>query len=226
MLAEEFTFHDLGKAQDGVERGAELVAHRGEEAALGEARLLGPAARLVGVQLRLFELDDQFVLLGLEQQGRERRRVQAPRQNDEIDLRDGRHGEHRQELMPRLGPGEGRDGEHHRDQARIDGGRHGGRDHRRHRADEQQHEQHRGLGRRVVNLHDERGARGPNGALHRLGGDQDPLPRGEPGVAVDPFQKQPGGARDQDDGGDGEQQPGHDEGTRHPERQHAGGRQG
>ena len=50
--------HDLGEAENGVERRAQLVAHCGEEARLGEVGLLGAEPRLVGDRLGLLELGD------------------------------------------------------------------------------------------------------------------------------------------------------------------------
>ena len=52
-LAEHLPGHDLGKADDGVQRRAQLVAHIGEEAALGAACRLGMLLRLLEAPLAL-----------------------------------------------------------------------------------------------------------------------------------------------------------------------------
>ena len=75
---------------------AQLVAHGGEEARLGHAGGLGAAPRLVGDGLLALDLGDQRVLLGAELQHGKRRGVEAPGQDDEVDMQadgDGGHGE-------------------------------------------------------------------------------------------------------------------------------------
>ena len=62
MGAEQLRLHHFRKAENGVERRAQLVAHRGEEAGLREIGFLGAPARHVAVDLGLFEFGDQFVL--------------------------------------------------------------------------------------------------------------------------------------------------------------------
>ena len=47
VRAEQLRLQHFGKADDGVERRAELVAHRREELRLGDVGLLGVAAGLV-----------------------------------------------------------------------------------------------------------------------------------------------------------------------------------
>jgi hypothetical protein len=54
-------FHDFGKAENGVERRAQLMAHRGEETGFGEICGLGAAAGQIAICLGLFELRDEFV---------------------------------------------------------------------------------------------------------------------------------------------------------------------
>ena len=60
---EHLVGHHLGEAEDGVERRPQLMAHRGEEARLGEVGFLGAAARLVRHRLGRLQLGDQRVLL-------------------------------------------------------------------------------------------------------------------------------------------------------------------
>ena len=58
LVARDTTPQQLGEAQDGVHRGADLVAHIGQEIALG---LVGRLGLLLGAQqldLLLFELGD------------------------------------------------------------------------------------------------------------------------------------------------------------------------
>jgi hypothetical protein len=65
QLAEHSRFHDLGKADDGVQRRAQFVAHIGEEFGLGAVGVLG-AGLLFGIFLRefgeLLRLDFQRLL--------------------------------------------------------------------------------------------------------------------------------------------------------------------
>ena len=64
VRAENLALHDLGEAEDGIERRAQLVAHLGEKTRLRDVGGFGAAPRLVGDRLRGFELADQRVLLG------------------------------------------------------------------------------------------------------------------------------------------------------------------
>ncbi|MNZ89026.1 hypothetical protein D3C78_1079290 [compost metagenome] len=86
----------LGEAEDGVERGTQLVAHRGEEFGLGPAgvfRLVAGAAQLLGEALALVELAIQ-----LDQQGAGRgERLQPLHQVRVVGLGavgDGEHADH------------------------------------------------------------------------------------------------------------------------------------
>ena len=65
VRAEQLRLQHFGKADDGVERRAQLVAHRREELRLGDVGLLGVTARLVRHLARFLELVDERVLLGL-----------------------------------------------------------------------------------------------------------------------------------------------------------------
>ena len=44
VRSEQFAFHDFGKAENGIERRAQLMAHRGKEAGFGEICGLGAVA--------------------------------------------------------------------------------------------------------------------------------------------------------------------------------------
>ena len=93
MGAEQLGLHYLGEAEDGVERRAQLVAHRGEEARLGEVRFLGAVAGEVAVGLGALELGDELVLLGLQAEGLQRRHAEVAGEHHEIDQRAQRqHG--------------------------------------------------------------------------------------------------------------------------------------
>ena len=82
--AENLALHHFGEAEDGVEWRAQLVAHLGEEARLGDIGGFGAPARLVGNRLRLFELADQRVLLRARFERRQRRRVEPIGKQGEI----------------------------------------------------------------------------------------------------------------------------------------------
>ena len=96
MRSEQLAFHDFRKAENGVERRAQFMAHRGEEAGFGEICLLGAAAGQIAVRLGLFEFGDQFVLFGLKRQRLERRSMQPPGNDHEIELRTARQRNQRQ----------------------------------------------------------------------------------------------------------------------------------
>ena len=93
--AEQLALHHLGEAEDGVERRAQLVAHGGEEARLGDVGGLRAPARLVGDRFLLLDLGDQRVLLGAELEHGQRRGVEPLGQEDEVDVQADRHGRHR-----------------------------------------------------------------------------------------------------------------------------------
>ena len=144
------------------------MAHRGKEAALGQARLLGTPPRLIRVQLRLLELDDQVVLLGLERQRRSRGGVEPFRQHQEVELRAARNEQEREHLVARHQPRERRDRDGQRNEARIDPHGQRRRDHGRQCADEQQDEEHERLRGSAVERRYQEDAAGPDDALRRL----------------------------------------------------------
>ncbi len=202
MRAEQLALHDFREAQDRVQRRAQLVAHGGEEAGLGEARLLGSSPSLVGVQLRLLELDDQAVLLGLHGKGGERRVVEAAREEQEEALRADREGDERRRAAE---PGVREDAARNRDrhEARVDGERDTGRQHGCRRRREQQREQHEGFDRGRVNVDDEGDDGGPGGSAQRLADREAALPAHEMGggvavgqEAIDPEERNADGARE------------------------------
>ena len=83
VRAEQLALHHFGKAEDRVERRAQFVAHRREEARFREIGFLRAVARLVRYGLRLFEFGDQLVLLRAEGDLAERCVVQAVGERDE-----------------------------------------------------------------------------------------------------------------------------------------------
>ena len=87
---EDLGLHHLGESEDGVERRAQLVAHLGEEARLGDVGRFRAAARLVGDRLGGFELADQRVLLGARLERGELGRIEPVGQQREIALRGDR----------------------------------------------------------------------------------------------------------------------------------------
>jgi hypothetical protein len=64
--AEHLAAHDLGEAEDGIERGSQFMAHRGQETRFGEIGFLGAAAGFVGDGIGDLEFGDQVILLGLD----------------------------------------------------------------------------------------------------------------------------------------------------------------
>ena len=143
---ENLAFHDLGKAEDGVERRAQLVAHLGEEPRFRDVGGFGAAARLVRDGFRLFELADERVLLGAGLERRQRRRVEAVREQRKVPFGRQRHdGE--DVIVQRAFDGEierDRDGDRQRQREHRD--RQARRQHARYRHHQQHHEQHEGGG--------------------------------------------------------------------------------
>ena len=85
--AEQLVLHHLGKAENGVERRAQLMAHLGEEPRLGDVGGFRMAARLVGFRLRLLEFADQRILLRARLQGGELGGVEPVGEQPEIAQR-------------------------------------------------------------------------------------------------------------------------------------------
>ncbi len=83
---EQFGLQHFGEADDGIERCAQLVAHRGEELRLGDVGLLGVAPGFVRHLAGFFEFVDQLVLFGLVHDLFELAAVHLARQVDEEDL--------------------------------------------------------------------------------------------------------------------------------------------
>ena len=146
MRPEHLALHHLGKAQDGVERRAQLMAHLRQEARLGDVGALGAAPRFVGNRLGLLEFADQRVLLGAGLERRERRRVQPVRQHGEIGLRGQRHGRENVVVHAAAQREIERDRDRHRRGRGAHRHRQGRGQHARHRDDEQHDEQHEGRG--------------------------------------------------------------------------------
>ena len=162
--------HDLGEAENGVERGTQLVAHGGEEARLGEVGLLGARPRLVGDRFRLLELGDQRVLLGAELEHGDDGRVEPAHQPDEIDVHADRHGGHRPvERVVEQGEAND-DGDRHRQGAGIDDGHHRGCEQHAHRDDDQHRGEDEGVRRLALRVRADEGDGRPTDAVEELGG--------------------------------------------------------
>ena len=162
--------HDLGEAENGVERGTQLVAHGGEEARLGEVGLLGARPRLVRDRFRLLELGDQRVLLGAELEHGDDGRVEPAHQPDEIDVHADRHGGHRPvERVVEQGEADD-DGDRHRQGAGIDDGHHRGCEQHAHRDDDQHRGEDEGVRRLALRVRADEGDGRPTDAVEELGG--------------------------------------------------------
>ena len=144
MGAEQFGLHHFGKAEDGIERRAQFMAHRGEEARFGEIGFFGPPPCLVGIGLGLFEFGDQRFLFHAEGERGERGRIEALGEDDEIELGGGGENRQRQRFVIVIRLHEDDDGERDRQQRGIDRIGNRRRDERAHRRDEQQDEEDEG----------------------------------------------------------------------------------
>ncbi len=162
--------HDLGEAENGVQRGAQLVAHGGEKARLGEVGFLGPEPRLLGDRFRLLELGDQRVLLGAELEHGDDGGVEAVGQPDEVDMHADRHRRHRPvERVVEQGEADD-DGDGHRQGAGIDDGHHRRSEQHAHRDDDQQRGEDEGVGGLALGGGTDEGDPGPAHAIEELGG--------------------------------------------------------
>ena len=86
VLAEQFVLHDLRKAENGIQRCAQFMAHRRQKPRFCQIGLFRPAAGLVGIGLGLLQLANQRILFRLECQGVDRCLVDAIGQDHEIHL--------------------------------------------------------------------------------------------------------------------------------------------
>ena len=146
------------------------MAHRGQEARLGEIGLLGAPPRLVGIGLGLFELGDQRVLLGLKGQRRQRLAVEPLGQNDEIDLRaDRERGDRQGRGALEAAQGED-DRQGHGGQRAIGGAGNGGAHGGVYRGDEEEDDQDESPRVGVAVLQNEAGDEREGDALDRLRG--------------------------------------------------------
>ena len=173
MRSEQFAFHDFGKAKNGVERRAQFMAHRGEEAGFGEICRLGAAAGQIAVCLGLFELGDQLVLFGLKRQRFERSPVQLPGNEHEIELRTARQRNQRQGSIGKARwTQETKRCDGHRRQGAGHRGRNRGGDRRVHCGNEQKQDE--GIAARggVAGLADEPNDRRPCDSLEHFGEDE------------------------------------------------------
>ena len=89
--AEYFGLHHFGKAEDGIERRAQLVTHLRQETRFGDVGGFRAAACLVGNRLGLLELADQRVLFRARFQRRKRGRIKPIGEHREVALRGQRH---------------------------------------------------------------------------------------------------------------------------------------
>ena len=169
--------HDLGKAEDGIERRAQLVAHGGEEAGLRLVRFLGARSRLVGNRLRLLELGDQSVLLRAEPDHGGDGGVRAAHQPDEIDIDADGHSRH----GPIIGIIEEREADDdrgcHRQGAGIDDRHHWRREQHAHRDDDEKRGKDESMRRLAAAAGADKGDRRPGKAVEELGGHHLGAPR-------------------------------------------------
>ena len=177
MRPEDLRAHDLGKAEDGVERRAELMAHGGEKAGLCLVRFLGARSRLVGDRLRLLELGDQRVLLGAEPDHGGDGGVGAAHQPDEIDVDADSHGGH----GPIIGIIEEREADDdrrsHRQRSGIDDRHHRRREQHAHRDDDEKRGKDEGVRRLAGAAGADKSDRRPGEAIEELGGHHLGAPR-------------------------------------------------
>ena len=92
--AEHFLAHHLREAEDGVERRAQLVAHGGEKARLGEVGVLGAPPCLLRHRLGGLDLGQQRILLGAEGKQHQRGTVQLVGDIGEEGQRGDQHRHH------------------------------------------------------------------------------------------------------------------------------------
>ncbi len=139
--AEQLVRHHLGKAENGVERGAQFVAHLRQEPRFRDVGGFRTAARFVGLRLGLLELADQCVLLGARLQHGEVRSIESVGEQSEITQR--RYGEAGQHVA--VYRAEQHVVYRNRDRKRRRGGEHCNRQARAQRAgdrDDEQHDEH------------------------------------------------------------------------------------
>ncbi len=182
VRAEQFALHHFREAEDGVERGAQFVAHGGEKARLGEVGALGPPPRLVGIEPRLFELGDERVLLRLERDVACGSRVQALDDDEEIADDADRQRRHRQSRLVEARCVKEDHADDHRQHARDEGGRNGRRQQRHHRRDEQHDQNGEGLCVRLARTQKRDDQIGPGRAAK--GGREHELAPPRPGVLL------------------------------------------
>ena len=91
MRAENLALHHFGKAENGVERRAQFVAHLRQEPRFRDIGGFGAAPRLVRYRFRLFEFADQRVLFGAGFKRRQRRRIEPIGEEREVSLGRQRH---------------------------------------------------------------------------------------------------------------------------------------
>jgi hypothetical protein len=94
MLAEDFVLEHFREAQNGVERRAQFVAHRGEKARLGQIALLGPATAFVGDGFLALKLGKDRVFFRAQRQHADNAAIEPIGDQPEQQLRpqgDQRH---------------------------------------------------------------------------------------------------------------------------------------
>ena len=114
---EHLAAHQVGEAENGVERRAQLVAHRGQELRLRHVGRLGAPPRLVGHGLRLLELGEDRVLLGAVGEAPRVLLVEMTRQIEEEDFGGQRAERDRDVEEGRLDDVDGRHAERDRQRA-------------------------------------------------------------------------------------------------------------
>ena len=169
MRTEQLGLHHFGEAEDRVERRAQLVAHRRQEARLGQIGALGAAARFVRIELGLLELGDERVLLRLKRNVLRRGGVQAPRDDQEIADDADRQRRRRQRRPLQTGGVENDHADDHRQHAGDERRRNCRRQKRHHGRDQQHHDNGERLRIRVARLEQRDDQIGPGRAAKRGG---------------------------------------------------------
>lgn len=197
--------------------GAQLVAHRRQEARLGEIGFFRFPPGLVGIGVGRFQLRDQRVLFGAEGDGRDRADIETVGEEDEEQLRRRGHHGGGQAVHVGAAPEIGGDADHDRHDSGID--RHGDRggEHHRQRADDQQRRRDEDLGPGRIHLREDQQHHRPTDAVEALRQREGPAPGPDRNLAHGLRQKAPAQNDDDHRGQQHRADPGRDPIDGHPE---------
>ena len=145
------------------------MAHRRQEARLGQIGALGAPARLVRIELGLLEFGDQRVLFRLERNVLRRGGVQAAGDDQEIADDADRQGRRRQRRPVETGGVEDDHANDHRQHAGDERRRNGRRQKRHHGRDQEHHDNGERVRVRVARLEQRDDEIGPGRAAERGG---------------------------------------------------------